>query len=161
MVGGHKRIFHGFSTPPSFVDWNLSSFPAWWQTAAVPVRFFFQIEDFDGQVFRTPAGTIAVRILSPDSVAFLHRQRYRFAFYPIRFHSALWQQLRAMMTAKMEALGGLQNAYVVAPGWQIPSTPVAVFEGFPLPLEGYYPVSADQMRFERWIANPVWVFVER
>ncbi len=160
-AGEQKWIFQGFSDPPSFVDWNLASFPVWWKTTAAPVHFFFQVEDFDGQVFQTPTGSITVRVLPSDSVGVLQQHRYRFAFYPVRFHSTLWQQLRSTMSAKLEALGGLQEAYVVAPGWQIPSTTVAAFEGLPVPLEGYYPVPAGQMLFERWIANPIWVFVER
>ena len=160
-AGEQKWIFRGFSDPPSFIDWNLAGFPVWWKTAAAPVHFFFQIEDFDGQVFRTPTGSITVRVLPSDSAGVLQQRRYRFAFYPVRFHSALWQQIRSIMSAKLEALGGLQHAYVVAPGRQIPSTTVAAFEGLPVPLEGYYPVPAGQMLFERWIANPIWVFVER
>ncbi len=160
-AGDQKWIFRGFADPPPFVDWDSAALPVWREIATAPVHFFFQVEDFDGQVFRTPTGSITVRVLSSDSAGVLQQHRYRFAFYPVRFHSALWQQLRSIMSAKLEALGGLQHAYVVAPGWQIPSTTAAALEGLPVPLEGYYPVRAEQMLFERWIVNPIWVFVER
>ncbi len=157
-IGKREFYFQGFGKPPKFVDWELAAFPLHPAQRLSPVRFLLEVEDFEGKKVHTPIGTIAFRIVSAEGNLIAGQRRYRFAFYPVWQILPAYDQVLEKLFLRIDELGGLHKASLVAPAVQIQELP-PVYNVAPVAVTGYYPVAASFAAIP--LFHPIWIVVQR